>query len=290
MADLELTLRDIARSAASAIAVGGAALLALALCAELVRRRHAESGLVRVADRLVPSTMHRVAVGILTLLATGASVATPSVASADNSLRGWLESPSVPTTAVTPAPGSASARVPQFHPAGPTNHAGEVPSARAVPQPSSGPSVSAGSNHRSAPAPTAPHTVPAPITAPNPSPAPVLHPRALAAPPTSSPSPARKPPITAVAPTAAASQSPTLTTPTAADPARSVDGSIRHVVIAGDCLWDIAARMIGPGASNAAIDRGWRAIYAANRAAVGDDPGLIHPGIVLTIPTLDPTP
>ncbi len=246
MANLELTLHDIAHIAASAVAIGGASLLALALCAELVRRRHAESGLVRVADRLVPSTLHRVAVGILTLLATAASVATPSVASADNSLRGWLESPSVPTT------------------------------------------VSASSTHRSVPGPTASQTLPAPITAPNPSPAPVLRPRSPAATPTSSPSPARQPSPTPVAPTAAASPSPT--TPTAADPARAVDSSVRHVVIAGDCLWDIAAHLIGRGASNAAIDRGWRAIYAANRAEVGDDPGLIHPGLVLTIPTLSPAP
>ena len=62
------------------------------------------------------------------------------------------------------------------------------------------------------------------------------------------------------------------------------------MIVAGDCLWDIAARLVGPRASNAAIDRGWRAIYNANRAAIGDDPGLIHPGLVLTIPTLDPTP
>ena len=247
MANLELTLRDISRTAACAIAIGGASLVVLALCAELVRRRHAESGLVRVADRLVPATVHRIAVGILTLLATAVSVATPSVASADTALRGWLESPSVPTTA------------------------------------------SAGSNHRSAPARTAPQTLPVPTAAPSPSAAPVLHPRSPA-PPTSSSSQARKPSRSALAPTAVADPGRTPTTPTAADPARAVDGSVRHVVIAGDCLWDIAARLIGPGASNAAIDRGWRAIYAANRDEVGDDPGLIHPGLVLTIPTLNPTP
>ena len=83
---------------------------------------------------------------------------------------------------------------------------------------------------------------------------------------------------------------PTPTTPAPADPPRVVDSSVQYVVVAGDCLWDIAARLIGSGASNAAIDRGWRAIYAANRAAIGDDPGLIHPGLVLTIPALDPTP
>ena len=69
-----------------------------------------------------------------------------------------------------------------------------------------------------------------------------------------------------------------------------VDSSVQYVIVAGDCLWDIAARLIGPGASNAAVDHGWRAIYVANRAAIGDDPGLIQPGLVLTVPALDPTP
>ena len=75
-----------------------------------------------------------------------------------------------------------------------------------------------------------------------------------------------------------------------ADPTAPVEHSVQYVVVAGDCLWNIAARVIGPGASNAAIDRGWRAIYVANRSAIGGDPGLIHPGLVLTIPAFDPTP
>jgi len=64
----------------------------------------------------------------------------------------------------------------------------------------------------------------------------------------------------------------------------------RYVVVAGDCLWSIAARVLGPGATNRAIDRGWRQIYDANRASVGDNPSLIHPGLALTLPHLDSTP
>src|SRR5690242_7893463 len=62
-----------------------------------------------------------------------------------------------------------------------------------------------------------------------------------------------------------------------------------YVVRPGDCLWRIAARVLGPGATNRAVDAGWRAIYAENRASIGADPGLIHPGLVLTLPPLAAT-
>lgn len=64
--------------------------------------------------------------------------------------------------------------------------------------------------------------------------------------------------------------------------------AIVYRVAPGDCLWSIAARHLGAGATNQLIDRGWRAIYAANRAAVGADPGLIRPGLVLSLPPLEP--
>ncbi len=257
MANLELTLRDIARTGSGGAAIVGTALLAVALCAELMRRHRSDSVLVRVADRLVPATVHRIAVGILTLLATATSVAMPSVASADTSLRGWLESPSVPTTVVAPATASASAQ----------------PLAPPAAQP-----------------PPADQPPPAPVATPSPSPAPVLHLRLPATPPTSAPAPARTPSTTTMRPTAPAVPAPSPPAAAAADPPAAGERSVQYVVVAGDCLWDIAARLIGPSASNAAIDRGWRAIYAANRAAIGDDPGLIHPGLVLTLPTLNTTP
>ena len=73
---------------------------------------------------------------------------------------------------------------------------------------------------------------------------------------------------------------------TAAPSARATD----YVVVPGDCLWSIAARRLGRARDARAVDRGWRAIYAANRDAIGPDPNLIHPGLVLTLPPLDPTP
>ena len=52
----------------------------------------------------------------------------------------------------------------------------------------------------------------------------------------------------------------------------------------GDCLWTLAAEVLGRGASDADIDRYWRTIYAANRDVVGGDPDLIFPGQVLVLP------
>jgi LysM domain len=49
-----------------------------------------------------------------------------------------------------------------------------------------------------------------------------------------------------------------------------------YVVQAGDTLSGIAARL--------AVRGGWPALYAANRAVIGPDPGLIRPGIVLVLP------
>ena len=63
-----------------------------------------------------------------------------------------------------------------------------------------------------------------------------------------------------------------------------------HTVVTGECLWSIAAGVLGRDASARAVDRGWRAIYATNRAAIGPDPTLIHPGLVLSLPPLDPNP
>ena len=50
---------------------------------------------------------------------------------------------------------------------------------------------------------------------------------------------------------------------------------VRYRVVAGDTLAGIAARL--------AVRGGWPALYAANRRAIGPDPNVIRPGIVLTI-------
>jgi LysM repeat protein len=50
----------------------------------------------------------------------------------------------------------------------------------------------------------------------------------------------------------------------------------RYTVAAGDTLSGIAAEF--------AVRGGWPALYAANRRAIGPDPGIIHAGTVLTFP------
>ncbi|HET7385247.1 MAG TPA: hypothetical protein VFJ19_01130 [Nocardioidaceae bacterium] len=55
------------------------------------------------------------------------------------------------------------------------------------------------------------------------------------------------------------------------------------VVRRGDCLWALTARRL-PDASEPVIDRGWRRLYAANRARIGPDPDLIVPGTRLVLP------
>ncbi|NIK62055.1 LysM peptidoglycan-binding domain-containing protein [Kribbella shirazensis] len=59
---------------------------------------------------------------------------------------------------------------------------------------------------------------------------------------------------------------------------------VRVVVREGDSLWSIAARELGPAATNDAIAARWPDWYAANRQVIGDDPDLILPGQVLRIP------
>jgi nucleoid-associated protein YgaU len=50
------------------------------------------------------------------------------------------------------------------------------------------------------------------------------------------------------------------------------------VVRRGDCLWDIAARRLGPDATDAQIAAEWPQWYATNRAVIGDRPDLLEPG------------
>jgi hypothetical protein len=51
-----------------------------------------------------------------------------------------------------------------------------------------------------------------------------------------------------------------------------------YVVRRGDALWDIAARRLGPDATQADVAREWPRWYAANRTVIGADPNLIRPG------------
>lgn len=70
-------------------------------------------------------------------------------------------------------------------------------------------------------------------------------------------------------------------------PAGLAASGATYVVVPGDSLWRIASRLLGSGPSNRQIDAAWRRIYAANATAIGSDPGLIHPGLNLTLPPLE---
>ena len=50
-----------------------------------------------------------------------------------------------------------------------------------------------------------------------------------------------------------------------------------YIVRVGDTLWDIASDHL-PDARDAQVAETWKAIWRANRAVIGDNPGLIHPG------------
>jgi hypothetical protein len=70
-------------------------------------------------------------------------------------------------------------------------------------------------------------------------------------------------------------------------PARAMDlpAQGEHVVVVrpGDSLWAITAQH-SPNSDDAEITSGWQHLYARNRAVVGDDPSLIHPGQRLVLP------
>lgn len=72
-----------------------------------------------------------------------------------------------------------------------------------------------------------------------------------------------------------------------AAPTRTVAAPAVHVVRAGESLWAIAADHLPAGAGTDDLARAVRRWHAANRAVLGDDPDLIHPGQRLRPPTKD---
>ncbi|MFP5358944.1 MAG: LysM peptidoglycan-binding domain-containing protein [Actinomycetes bacterium] len=135
--------------------------------------------------------------------------------------------------------------------------------------------LSAGAAHAADPPPSAGWlpTSPAPSAAtsqpPSPTPAPVVW-----APATKAPSPV--PPARRAEAPASERRSEAATEP-APPPVR--------VVVAGESLWSITESVLGEGAREAEIAAAWPALYDANRAVIGDDPSLIHPGQRLELPS-----
>lgn len=74
-----------------------------------------------------------------------------------------------------------------------------------------------------------------------------------------------------------------------APPHRASTRTVRVEV--GDSLWTLAARDLTNRhirARPAAVDGAWRRWYAANRAVIGPDPGLLRPGELLLVPPPGP--
>ncbi len=57
-----------------------------------------------------------------------------------------------------------------------------------------------------------------------------------------------------------------------------------HVVRTGDTLWSLAAADLSPTADADDVTRRWHRLHQLNRAVIGDDPDLIHPGQRLHLP------
>lgn len=74
-----------------------------------------------------------------------------------------------------------------------------------------------------------------------------------------------------------------------ASPATPTASSDHHVVQAGESLWSIAAYTLPSDAKPAQVAGTAAAWYDANRATIGLDPDLIHPGQQLTAPDAEAT-
>lgn len=74
-----------------------------------------------------------------------------------------------------------------------------------------------------------------------------------------------------------------------AAPAVRGDEAAPVVVRRGDTLWAIAARHLGPGATDADIAEQWPRWWQANRSRIGDDPDRLLPGQVLVAPAVAST-
>lgn len=77
-------------------------------------------------------------------------------------------------------------------------------------------------------------------------------------------------------------RTPAKTSSPAVTPSLQQTGDGLYVVHTGDSLWAIAAAQL-EDPTDAEITDAWKAIWRANRAVIGDDPGLIFPGQHLDI-------
>jgi nucleoid-associated protein YgaU len=98
--------------------------------------------------------------------------------------------------------------------------------------------------------------------------------------PQPTPTPQPKPPEQQPQPTAPPRPTPAEQSQASPDTSHTSPAASDYTVQAGDSLSAIAERVYG-----SADD--WKAVYEANRTAIGGDPNLIHPGTELDIPQKD---
>ena len=75
----------------------------------------------------------------------------------------------------------------------------------------------------------------------------------------------------------------------AAQPVRAEQGTplafSEVTVLAGDTLWDIASRHLGPAASDVDVALHWPRWYEANKSRIGESPHVLLPGQILKAPS-----
>ncbi|MBT2531868.1 LysM peptidoglycan-binding domain-containing protein [Arthrobacter sp. ISL-48] len=75
----------------------------------------------------------------------------------------------------------------------------------------------------------------------------------------------------------------------AAQPVRTAQLPLQNhgefTVLAGDTLWDIAARELGPTATDVDVALQWPRWYEANQAVIGENPDVLLPGQILKPPS-----
>ncbi|WP_062516022.1 LysM peptidoglycan-binding domain-containing protein [Demequina gelatinilytica] len=67
-------------------------------------------------------------------------------------------------------------------------------------------------------------------------------------------------------------------------PAPAAPEPALHVVVRGESLWSITSAALGADATPAAVAEAWPVLYEHNRARIGADADLIHPGLRLRLP------
>ena len=278
------------------------AWLATALLAAIwIERTGRGTRLIRRVARSTPRSLRRLvftSVGISLIASPAAAsaaspgrVTTPSTVSTTPST---IAAPLWPTTAQpSTSPVVSSAPAPEVVPAPqwPTETTHPTPTA-IQPRTIAGPTLPTNAPPTNAPPTNAPPTNAPPTNAPPTNAPPTNAPPTIPMPTT----PTLTTPAPPTSTTAPEPSTPPPVTPTPTNPILNVPKSppIENypihegetvLVQPGDSLWTITARQLGPTANDADIAVEWPYWYRTNHRVIGDDPGVLHPGQRLVVPS-----